>query len=195
MVQHRRRPEIFAWSLTRFVEEKIAPSVKVDHRDNRRPFQERKRYFSAGKPRVDLPWKLSEIINEESFVVFGRVAATALFYGMTLKVIFYQYGNLRSGVSFMRSAQRKTIASIQNAVLEVGSLFLYLRKGGSYVRSKILRLDDDESSVVPHDEDPERDTAEGGAITPSDPDPEPELSPEMPEMNRRPIIFLDHVVA
>jgi hypothetical protein len=177
------------------VEEKIAPAVKVDSKVGQRPAHERKRYFSAGKPRVDLPWKVSEIINEESFVVFGRVAATALFYGMALKVLFYQYGNLRSGVTFMRSAQRKTIASIQNAVLEFGSLFLYLRKGGSYVRRKILRLDDDESSVDPHDEEREKDAAGEDAQTPSDPDTEPEPSPQMPDSNRRPIIFLDHVVA
>ena len=41
-------------------------------------------------PNLPVPWRMPEMSNEESFVVFGRVAATTLFYAMVMKVSFYQ---------------------------------------------------------------------------------------------------------
>ena len=68
------------------------------------------------------------MFNEESFVVFGRVAATAMFYGMCLRVLFYQYDNVREGVDFMASAKRNTVVTIKNSVSRLLSFFLIFRR-------------------------------------------------------------------
>jgi len=40
------------------------------------------KHYAPRRSSVELPWRVDEMFNEESFVVFGRVAATALLYGM-----------------------------------------------------------------------------------------------------------------
>jgi hypothetical protein len=134
---HRRRPEYFAWVLSRFVEEQIAPAVdlyvKRDNNRQRNNVQGR-RYVGYMDDNYDerrstffpLPWKWPEIIaNGESYVVFGRVAATALFYAMTIKVLIYQYENLRFGIDKITLFRQTTIETIRRLLLQAGSILLF----------------------------------------------------------------------
>lgn len=146
---HRKRPEYFAWVLSRFVEEKIAPSINMNVRDlkKERSIPQRKRALKTSMlfgdstidnsdqrrlPHISLPvpWKVpTEMLNEESFVVFGRVAATALFYGMMFKVLLYQYHNLRFGIDMITLFRQTALGTFRRAVLRTGSILFFTAAG------------------------------------------------------------------
>lgn len=102
---HRKQPETFAWTLTRFVEGKVAQSVA--------PSVRRKLFRHVRKERDEvfhgphLPKGLKSILSNTVFsgdffssgslVVYGRIIASALLYGSVLKVAIHQYGNFLDG--------------------------------------------------------------------------------------------------
>jgi len=221
---HRRRPEIFAWVLTRFVEDKIAPPVA--------PLLPQSRRGGGGdggeakhlppwrdNAEVHLPWRVDEMFNEESFVVFGRVAATAMFYGMCLRVLFYQYDNVREGVDFMASAKRNTVITIKNSVSRLLSLFLLFRRrqrllwsGEKNAGDLSLEVEDEDAelrippTVQKENVDAEKDETTEKKMQESESKEEKEeeeeedgsedeepLEPEPPK--KAPMFFLDNVVA
>jgi pimeloyl-ACP methyl ester carboxylesterase len=100
---HRRRPEHFAWVLTRFVEEKIAPSkvsrFKVPRARARGGQQTlgQQGQKPSQAPKNSLLLSLSELVSPGSLVVWGRVAASALFYSTMVKIAFFQYESVRGG--------------------------------------------------------------------------------------------------
>lgn len=222
---HRRRPEIFAWVLTRFVEDKIAPPVQIRAAVQRpRATQQAHRMRDSAASRhhlfppwrdddAHLPWHFDEMFNEESFVVFGRVAATALFYAMALKVLFYQYDSVRGGVDFMATFKRNTVVVIKKSVLKFLSVFLIFRRRPRNLSGKTVakEMDEDrrqleaseakeeeEEKVETNDHPKEDDDAEvqiddeskKNGTSSSDDKPEVET-----EKRKSPIFFLDHVVA
>jgi len=79
---HRRHPELFAWSVTRFVEERIAPAVAqpVPQGTARGGQQEHPASSSSRpvrKPRpVGEQFSIQEFLSPESFVVTGRLIGT-----------------------------------------------------------------------------------------------------------------------
>lgn len=203
---HRRRPGIFAWVLTRFVEEKIAPQIAMNgitppppshqrrrsaqqQAKDRSPQQQQQHQSPWKHAAIELPWRVDEMFNEESMVVFGRVAATALFYAMALKVVFYQYDNVRGGVDFMASAKRNTFASIKNHVSRLMSLALFFRRIPLSLRGVKSDSQGNEGIQEGEGEDEDEPNQEDGSDD-AEPEPEPE-----PERDLRPIFFLDHVVA
>lgn len=132
---HRRLPEQFAWVLTRFVEEKVAtqlshPSVST------LPNKEEKdgiHFSDDGKSsdrvnRMRLPPFLEEFFSPGTFIVAGRVAAAALFYVTALKVVVYQYDNVRSGMLGLRSSV-ETVSSWQKWILQ--SVFSFVHHFGN----------------------------------------------------------------
>jgi pimeloyl-ACP methyl ester carboxylesterase len=98
---HRRRPEHFAWVLTRFVEEKIAPTqvsrFKVPRARARGGQQTlgQQRQKPSQVPQNSLLLSLSEFVSPGSLVVWGRVVASALFYSTAVKIALFQYEKVR----------------------------------------------------------------------------------------------------
>lgn len=198
---HRRRPGIFAWVLTRFVEEKIAPAVEVDVPPQRRSQQQQQRKVDPNRlppwryPAIELPWRVDEMFNEESMVVFGRVAATALFYAVALKVMFYQYDNIRGGVDFVTTAKRNAVATLKNRASKLLSLFLVFRRIPTRFRRRKSDSEDNEGALSTEGADEGEAEKDGDSDDP-DPGSEPDEKPAPePERDLSPIFFLDHVVA
>jgi pimeloyl-ACP methyl ester carboxylesterase len=89
---HRRRPEQLAWVITRFIEMHLAQAPVV-HRSS-----EQSKKNQNEEQRIVLPLGLDVIFSQEFFVVFGRLFATGIAYGIILRVGTYQYHSFRSGI-------------------------------------------------------------------------------------------------
>jgi len=114
---HRRRPEQFAWALTRFVEEKVAPrSVPLqihaaqhgDSRDKRGAWK--------------VPGAVENIFSQGSLLVAGRIFASVVFYVTAMKIAVYQYDSLRGGVVSINSLVQYMRTSKQRVFQSVGSI-------------------------------------------------------------------------
>jgi len=105
---HRRQPELFAWTLTRFVEERIYP-VDVALKT-----PERQENTSC------LPFSLHKVLNAECLVVIGRIAATMLLYGIAFHILSMQLGFFHSGM--LKTGNRLQKLSLVPGT--VGRLFL-----------------------------------------------------------------------
>ncbi|KAI2488837.1 hypothetical protein MHU86_25891 [Fragilaria crotonensis] len=81
---HRRLPEQFAWALTRFVEEQVAPL--------RNGISE----AASTARRFRLPD--SKFVTPGGLLVVGRVLAEVVFYVSAMKVIMFQYENIYYGI-------------------------------------------------------------------------------------------------
>jgi hypothetical protein len=143
---HRRRPGIFAWILTRFVEEKIAPSVPFHATTSSSSATKRTSRYLASKDskpnssllpawlltlpiwnypaRIPALWHVDDVFNEESMVVFGRIVATAIFYAVSLKVLVYQYGNILDGIDLITSTPRIIASVIRNRIADAFSFLI-----------------------------------------------------------------------
>jgi hypothetical protein len=209
---HRRRPGIFAWILTRFVEEHLAPpapelqSSSLRTARSRRPKEATPKtallplWFSSSpiwrftSSRIPVLWNVDDMFNEESMVVFGRIVATAIFYAISLKVILYQYGNVRDLMDIILSTHRSFVTTMNNRVSTVGSLLLrivrlpFLCAAWFWYRT--------ESPVPPKEEkgEPKNDASDESEESYAKEDEEDEDKPP-PEKDVRPFFFLDHVVA
>ena len=95
---HRRRPELLAWALTRFVEKQVSPPqqrpVKVEDRESKSVATSNHKIFS---------FRLNEVVSPGTLVVAGRVMAKVLFYVIVLKSALYQYENVRWGMGNLKS--------------------------------------------------------------------------------------------
>jgi hypothetical protein len=121
---HRRVPEQFAWALTRFVEEMVAPrsvplmiqsGMSTDDSSSRRSRVED--FFSPG-----------------SMLVVGRLFASIIFYITAMKIGVYQYENLRGGVigihslvQWLRSSKERVFHSTASFVTNYGYVFSLFR--------------------------------------------------------------------
>lgn len=161
---HRRRPEMFSWVLTRFVEEEIAtlppPSIRQSpaiqaptsstskHGKSEKDLTKEEDTQSTStvtdtplrRSGLRLPYELQEFFSSQSFVVLGRVVAAALFYGMALKVGFYQYETLGANVRYFLRAPGKWRRKVFRA-LHVKGIWSFLRdKGVMPVLSRLKGL-------------------------------------------------------
>ena len=130
---HRRRPELFAWALTRFVEE------RVDQKDSRR--RERRRPVPSEEKDDEepdqlpnskqwSPFRIGELFSPGSMVVGGRIIATALFYGIVMKTLIFQYENIRWGmlnvkekIQFMISIPRRIVSALSGVFRGMAVIF------------------------------------------------------------------------
>jgi pimeloyl-ACP methyl ester carboxylesterase len=144
---HRRRPELFAWVLTRFVEEKIA-----DTADARSLQQRQQPVLSKRGGQQDSPYgddsssnpnaapeprplnrlvRLQEFFSPGSFLVTGRVVATMIFYWAIMKVGIHQFDNICAGMVNVQSAVKHvqnwratTFRFVGRLLSKIGGLFL-----------------------------------------------------------------------
>mmetsp|Transcript_23123 Transcript_23123/g.38223 ORF Transcript_23123/g.38223 Transcript_23123/m.38223 type:complete len:552 (+) Transcript_23123:176-1831(+) len=86
---HRRLPEQFAWALTRFVEEQVAPVRGGGGGDALTTVQKKRR----GRKFLD------KLVTPGGLLVVGRVLAEAVFYVSAMKVVLYQYENIYWGTT------------------------------------------------------------------------------------------------
>ena len=111
---HRRQPETFSWALTRFVEDKVAPSVPIA--EQKKIFRRVRNLNGEKGNSARIPAALSEMksafsssfisgdyFSTGSFVVYGRILASALLYASMLKVGIFQYSNFLDGMVNMKS--------------------------------------------------------------------------------------------
>jgi hypothetical protein len=135
---HRRRPELFAWVLTRFVEEKIAPTqvsrFKVPRARARGGQQTLIQEHQGPKPMTRPPkhpllLSLSEFLSPGSLVVWGRVVASALFYSTMMKIALFQYGsvrggliNINTGIEMVASLRKQILSAVTSFLGSVGTL-------------------------------------------------------------------------
>lgn len=216
---HRRRPEHFAWVLTRFVEEKIAPDVSLARGGQ----QEQASAMPERRP-VDQFVRLQELLAPESLVVAGRALATALFYWSVMKVTIYQYDtacdrllSVQSGITSVMSLRRTLVGGLSSLL---GSLLVVKPRAEQTVSSAdaVLERDNDRQETVTDDIEPPRpnendqigsdetiteeteaekeeqeEEAQDESPSLDDEGPIPDDEPSEPEP--RPFFFLDPVIA
>jgi len=191
---HRRRPKLFAWTLTRFVEEKIAPSVSMSKSPSSRNGRQRDDYTRKTRQmKTHLPFNLEDYFSPGSMVVIGRIIATALFYGTVMKVTFYQYENIRDGVETVGSVRKKIVGFVMAFLSKLGSLFFRGHKtaGDAQATDEIVSAPpekevDANATIV--DEEEEEESSHGG-----DSSDERKADEERPMY--RPMFLLDQVIA
>jgi hypothetical protein len=197
---HRRRPEQFAWALTRFVEQKVAPTsianLKIDAQTRR------ENTTTETSKRLSLPLSLQEIFSPGTgLLVSGRVVASIIFYFAALKVALYQYENFRLGLLGIKS-KYETISSVQRRVLLfVRDFFLnygYLWKVWRYIRPRVTSTDakladeEEENGSENDGEQKEEESDHDSTEENNDETTEPQEDYQ-PEF--RPSFFLDQVIA
>ena len=114
---HRRLPEQFAWALTRFVEEKVAPL--------------RNGISEAASAARRFRFPDSKLVTPGSLLVAGRVLAEVVFYVSAMKVIMFQYENIYDGILRINNCYktmavwpRRILKFLGEAVLSWGGLKL-----------------------------------------------------------------------
>lgn len=100
---HRRRPELMAWALTRFVEKQIMPSPNTQAPERQRRVESDIKKSNMKRDHRHLPFRWDELVSPGTLLVVGRVVAKALFYGVLLKSVIYQYDNVRWGIFNVKS--------------------------------------------------------------------------------------------
>lgn len=101
---HRRLPEQFAWALTRFVEEQVAPL-----RNGISEVASAARHFRFPD---------SKFVTPGGLLVAGRVLAEVVFYVSAMKVIMFQYENIYYGILRINNWY-KTMAVWPRRILKV----------------------------------------------------------------------------
>jgi len=132
---HRLKPEQFAWVLTRFVEEKLAillpkePSIRrrrsssvVD--DDKNPMSLRWGFATELFRALRIPFGLKTVVSPEGRLLLGRAIASALFYVTAMRVIFVQYGILRSGLFAIQSRYQSIDALAKRSFQAVGAFII-----------------------------------------------------------------------
>lgn len=109
---HRRCPDIFAWILTRFVEEKVEEHPRRTELNQQNAASVQQHVHSGvTSSSLDAVW------TEESMVVFGRIVATALFYGIGFRILFFQYDNLQDVLRWILTTKQNVISTFQRLIL------------------------------------------------------------------------------
>jgi hypothetical protein len=247
---HRRRPELFAWVLTRFVEEKIAGSagryeqpmlskrggqqeIPIGDDDSPNP-------SAVPEPRpLNRLARLQEFLSPGSFLVTGRVIATMIFYWAIMKVGIHQFDNICAGMVNVQSAVKHvqnwratTFRFVGKLFSRLGGLFLITSytsstkatstaapplaegsddgagrsesggasSGPSKADSTMITPEDDgkpdgEPSASTDAPSPSQPTTGGSEDSSADESEGPSPQPEQEKEKRKPLFFLDHVVA
>ncbi len=158
---HRRRPELFAWSMTRFVEKNLA--TRTSWTEDEPSDRSADREVVNRNDVTPFMAQISELFNPESFVVGGRLIATAILYVALLRTLAFQYGRIRWATINVSSAVRMVFTFPVTMVRGILNVLGQLKKGKStlinvcceafgYLRSVLSRQ---HSEVVDEDEGPD----------------------------------------
>ena len=117
LAPHRRLPEQFAWTLTRFVENRVSPQIQAqdnEEKDLKAPIAreiQRGLMTALESRKPSVVWRnilppgvmgaLDEIFAPGSLLVTGRIIATAVIYLSITRVSLFQYHNIRDIRSFL----------------------------------------------------------------------------------------------
>ena len=154
---HRRQPETFSWTLTRFVEDKVAPSIPMANKRKVLALGTSSQVGNKGtrgsRGGMKLPKWLTKVINRDYFssgslVVYGRIIATALLYASMLKVGIHQYAtfldgmvNMKTRYDILQSLRRKVAGMISGFFLNYGYIPLIFRKDTALQQADVLVKD------------------------------------------------------
>jgi hypothetical protein len=199
---HRRRPEHFAWVLTRFVEEQMAPSLAMTV-----PRRQTGALIQQHQQEDAFSTRMQTIVSPFSFTVCGRVIATIVFYAVCLRVALFQLENIRFGIHTISSLRRKITTAIGSFV----SLFVITKaremdddEAADVKIAKSKLEEDDESNNKGKDRVHEKEASdsddeidiEGESTTETGDDSDTDENDEDDQTRRfRPLFFLDTVVA
>ncbi|GAX24327.1 hypothetical protein FisN_4Lh444 [Fistulifera solaris] len=158
---HRRRPELFAWSMTRFVEKNLA--TRTSWTENEQSDRSSDREVVDRTDVTSFMAQMSELFNPESFVVGGRLIATAILYVALLRTLAFQYGRIRWATINVSSAVRMVFTFPVTVVRGILNALGQVKKGKStlinvccaafgYLRSILSRQ---HHEVVGEDEGPD----------------------------------------
>lgn len=191
MSPHRRLPEQFAWALTRFVEEKIAPlktPLAIQASQESAPSGSEKR--SRWRKRNFLPYGLDDMFTPGGLLVAGRIVASVIMYASAMKVAVYQYENLNVGIQWISESRRRLFRTGIGLCRNVGCIFRVLHqiripRFGSKIQT--LPGQDDASGG-----DPIEPTTPAEEEPPEEPDEDPMEEEE--DKGYRRLFLLDTVV-
>jgi pimeloyl-ACP methyl ester carboxylesterase len=189
---HRRRPELFAWVLTRFVEEKIAPTQVSRFKVPRARARGGRQALIQGQqgpkamshaPKHPLLLSLSEFLSPGSLVVWGRVVASALLYSTILRIALFQYEsvrggiiNINTGIEMVASLRKQILGAVTSFLGSVGTLS-FLSRGRDKSRDDTeIELEPIKPSRSSEEEAEEREEEQSLVTPPSSEDEEEESS-------------------
>ena len=191
---HRLKPEQFAWVLTRFVEEKLSvgipretptatrPSV-INKNSTSRKFGSANELFRA----LRLPFGVNAMVSPEGRLLLGRAVAAALFYVTAMRVVFVQYGIIRSGLFAIKSRYESIDALTKRSFQAVGGFIInfgYIPRLFTLKRANDDEEDENRRSgtIVLKSPEPEENNAENGTQVQGDTD----VTAESDDNNRGP---------
>lgn len=131
---YQSKPEIFAWVLTRFVEEKLefvpVRPVIASAESNIGNLNLNGSGGGIGSnggggkggilQHLNLPFGINSLVSPEGRLLLGRAVAAALFYTSVMKVFLVQYGVLRSGVISIKNSVDSVDALRRNVFQAIG---------------------------------------------------------------------------
>lgn len=184
MAPHRRLPEQFAWTLTRFVEKKVSilPPPPTDNIDTIDTENENENTPTPTATATESSWKnhniwketsISQILTPGTLLVSGRILATTIIYISIARVSIFQYKNIRDiQLSWFHLSKRQIVQNLFSRIrniklsnpftLSVASLmdrmtYIFLR---GKKESALKDVDTEKIEVHSVDEDMEDDTVE-----------------------------------
>ena len=154
-IPHRRAPEQFAWTLTRFVEERISTLHQLVGANLDEAIAEQ------NSPNRKIRWNnllpLSQIVTPGTMLVSGRIIATTVIYICMAKAAFVQYRNIRGIQNAFLSLSK--LSTFQNLFSKLRNnswrekIFLHIRKSlfNQFPQKSKARKDKHESIELPQE--------------------------------------------
>lgn len=118
---HRKRPELLAWTISRFVEEHIAPKsppVLLTPRKSSSSSVEQNSTFLFG-PMINV----NEFLASGTWIVTGRILATIIFYGSILRTLLVQYDHVSGDMIHIETtiSKGRSLNDMRTRTLNLGA--------------------------------------------------------------------------
>ena len=133
LAPHRRLPEQFAWTLTRFVENRVSPQIMAQDNEERHSEKPNEQKIQRGlmtaleARKHSIVWRnilpanvmgaLDEIFTPGSLLVTGRIIATAVIYLSITRVSLFQYHNIRDIRALLNIRNLRKIVAVPGMIL------------------------------------------------------------------------------
>lgn len=131
---HRRQPEHFAWTLTRFVEEKVVPPLPTHKLPSRYQID-----TEIESKNFAMPFGLDTFLTPGFLLVAGRVIASAIIFTSFGRVFLYQHENFHQGMVLFQS-HAKLVQSWPKRLLLATASFVFRNHKKDDVESVDLHL-------------------------------------------------------